>query len=132
MRALVASLFLFVLVGFGARARAQCPPGAPAHDVPYTCTEAAPYLDHIGVCVVEDTGYRCGTSCTVCFCGSSFSLRTPCPPADAGMTTPGPACQGACGPCSGATEGLVLPVAPLLALVGARKRRAERSRRRAS
>lgn len=126
MRALVPLVFVLALVSLGSRARAQCPPGAPAHDVAYMCTEAQPYLDHIGVCVAENTGYRCGTSCTVCFCGSSFSLRTPCPAADAGMTTP-PPCNSSCGPCSGPSEGLVLPVAPLLALLAAWRRRHARA-----
>lgn len=128
MRAHVLLVCVFV-VSLGALvspARAQCPPGAPAHDVAYMCTEAQPYLDHIGVCVAENTGYRCGTGCTVCFCGSSFSLRTPCPAADAGMTTP-PPCNSSCGPCSSPSEALVLPVAPLLALVAGGRRRARRA-----
>ena len=115
-------------------ARADCPAGAPPHDVTYMCTAEAPYLDHIGVCVVEDTGYYCGTSCTVCFCGSSFSLRTPCPAVDGGQADagarPDEPCNNSCGPCSGAAaEGVVLPLAPLLALLGGWGRRRARASR---
>jgi hypothetical protein len=77
-------LILAVRLAVPGAALAECPAGAPAHDVPYECTAAAPYLDYVGVCVPKDTGYYCGTRCTVCFCGSSFSLRTRCPAPDAG------------------------------------------------
>lgn len=59
-------------------ALAQCPTDAPAHDVPYSCPASAPYLDFVGVCTPTPNEYFCGSSCTVCFCGSSFSQRTPC------------------------------------------------------
>ncbi|MFO0714624.1 MAG: hypothetical protein U0353_32585 [Sandaracinus sp.] len=119
------------LFGATAVARADCPPGAPAHDVAYMCRADAPYLDYVGVCTAENTGYYCGTSCTVCFCGASFSLRTPCPASDAGTPDAGgsspPACTSSCGPCAeGSAGAFVLPWAPLLALGGAWRRRRAR------
>ena len=48
------------------------------NNVAYSCPENAPYLDFVGVCTPENTGYRCSPGCTVCFCSNSFHSRSPC------------------------------------------------------
>lgn len=103
---------------------AQCPAGVVARDVAYTCPPSAPNLDFAGVCVPESTGYVCGTSCTVCFCGNTFSSRLPCPAQDSGPAPPYeplPAC-GSVAPGRGASL-VSLGLAVIATLAAARRGR---------